>query len=123
MPGYGPINMKSAYIDTSALTANTVYRLSRADEAFVVPDYDTDADYAAGEAGVQHGMMFQNRTSGVMYIWYGEVPTALQVPAEFIKAAYKVEAGATFQPPMSQIGLCYAVFATPAAGFVHHLSH
>lgn len=114
--------MKSAAVSTGALTANTIYRLSRQQEAFVAPDYDTD-DNADARYLDAHGMIFQNRTNGDMYLWYGTLPAAYQNLTAFKAAAYKVSAGASFVPPMSQVWICYALFSSPAAGYIHHLSH
>ena len=114
------INMKSASIATNTLTANTIYRLCRETETFVAADYANDGDtQCSGTKGIR----FINRTNGKMYIWYGAVPTAMQTPATFADAAIIIEAGGYFEPPYAQIGLCYMMFASPAAGYVHHLSH
>lgn len=122
MPGYGPINMKSTATPTSSLAANTIYRLCRLNDEFVAPNYATDGALACS-GNIAHGMIFQNRTTGDLYLWYGEVPAALQDPVVFKQAAYKVSAGGSFVPPMSQIGLVYMVFSTPAAGYLHHMAH
>lgn len=123
MGGYAPINMKSAAVSTGALTADIIYRLNRETESFVAVDYANDGATSTDEHDHEHGMVFQNRTLGPMYLWYGVLPSALQVPTEFKKAAYLVAAGGTFQPPMSQTGLCYALFENPTGAYIHHFYH
>jgi len=115
-----PMNTKSWAINTNALSVNTIYKLDRVEKTLVTPTYETDAtqhDVAS------QGVALQNRTTGPMYIWYGVLPVALRVGTEFVKAAYKIDSGATYTPLTHQMGLMYMVFAAPSGGYIHHLLH
>lgn len=115
--------IKSTYIDTSTLTANTIYRLGRStsDEQYVVPDYVNDPYLPFAD---QDGLSVQNKTNGSIYIWYGPLPAEVQGnPTLFKDVAFELGAGETYIPLYPQNGLVYTLFTSPAAGHIHHLVH
>jgi len=114
------INSKSQVIETAPLTANTIYRLDRKTAAFTTPDFSNDGDIPVD--GVM-GISFQNNTNGIMYLWYGELPIDTQVPSTFTDHAHQIAAGETYEPRQHRFGLAYCLFASPAAGHIHHQYH
>lgn len=124
--GYRSINMKSRAFNTNTLVSDTIYYFNRHDGTLDIPDYSTEVVDAFADETIHphgHGMIFQNRTTGKCYLWYGPLPVELQVPTEFKKAALMLDAGEKYIPPCSQHGLLYVLFATPSGGYIQHLYH
>lgn len=67
------------------------------------------------------GVLFQNRTNGDLYIWYGQVPAAAQTVAGFKARAFVVGMRDTWEPEEEQGGLVYIL--VEQTGFVHHMVH
>ena len=112
-----PINSKSSFQDITNVT--DVLFFDRDAGVFRVATHLEVSTYET--IGGKSGVLLQNRGPGNLYMWYGQVPTAVRTITEFKKKAFIVRANETFEPIRTQCGITY--MAVDAATTLHLMSH
>jgi len=112
-----PINSKSSYQDIT--NVSDILFFNRDVGAFAVATYSEVSTYES--VGGKSGVLLQNRGPGNLYMWYGQVPTAIRTVTEFKKKAFIVRANDTFEPIRTQCGITY--MAIDASVTLHLMNH